>query len=72
MSEVARPLPPSSKHYGGHAEGGLSSGICPEAVVGADDDIEQLAGALRVIHQAIDELEAVTNALNRRIVKKAA
>ena len=36
------------------------------------DDSEQLAGALRVIHQAIDDLEAVASALNRRIIKKAA
>ena len=36
------------------------------------DESEQLAGALRVIHQAIDDLEAVANALNRKIVRKAA
>jgi hypothetical protein len=36
------------------------------------DDGEQMAGALRVIHQAIDDLEAVATALNRGIIKKAA
>ncbi len=36
------------------------------------DDGEQMAGALRVITQAIDDLDRVANALNRRIVKKAA
>ena len=36
------------------------------------DDNEQLAGALRVIHQAIDDLEAVASALKRRIGRKAA
>jgi len=30
------------------------------------------AGALKVIHMAMDDLEKVANALNRRIVKKAA
>jgi hypothetical protein len=36
------------------------------------DESEQLAGALRVIHQAIDDLDRVANALNRKIVRKAA
>lgn len=36
------------------------------------EDGEQMAGALRVIHQAIDDLDRVANALNRRIVRKAA
>jgi hypothetical protein len=36
------------------------------------DDGEQMAGALRVIHQAIDDLDRVANTLNRRIARKAA
>jgi len=36
------------------------------------EDREQMAGALRVIHMAMDDLEKVANALNRRIVRKAA
>jgi len=46
--------------------------LTAQAITVPSIESEQLAGALRVIHQAIDDLDRAANKLNRRIVRKAA